>query len=668
MRKIYISIIALLVSATLFAGRVSPEDAAVVANHFMNVAPAQANGIRKAAPVKRMVRKAMNTTTAEPQYYLYENADGEGWVIIAANDAVTPVLAYSETGHFRTDNMPANLKKWMGKYDTFIQRVETDGLVAAKETQAEWKALRQSARKAKATPIVGPLIQTKWDQDEPYNQLCPGTGTFGPNSTKAATGCVATAMAQVMNYWQWPKKGTGRHSYLPLDPTEPYVTDDEGNFVTDGDGNYIPQYSSIYTDSLSADFGNTTYDWANMTNSYSYSSTPAQKTAVATLMYHCGVATEMAYGSYDDDGSGTYTGNYGDEEDTQCAENALWRHFGYNKDSIVSYMRDGYEYEGWTYYEKWSDEDWTAMLKAELDKHHPIMYDGAGYDDEGESTGGHSFICDGYDSDDKFHFNWGWSGTNDGFFALDNLVPESGGTGGGSYDFNDEQAVIIGIVPDSTGYVEPTDPTDPEEQPGDNPTPGTGAFTLLTNINNLAAGDEVILVCSSKSQAAAGEGSNSNSSWFNTEDITITNNQVMLSANSEVKIMTVGQSGNYWTFTNNGQLLVATAARKVKFANSGASTWSISITAGEATILNSDENKGRFLYNYNQGNSRFTTYATTTPTNKSMILPSLFVRKATTTAIENTAVAPQAVKVIENGQIVIIRDNEKYTILGQKIQ
>ena len=649
MKKYCIGIIALLVSATLFAERVSEEDAALVANNFMNVAPATTGGAQVAAPVKRMVRKAMNTTTAKPQYYLYENADGEGWVIIAANDAVTPVLAYSETGHFRTDNMPANLRRWMGKYDTFIQHVETDGLVAAKETQAEWKALRQSARKAKATTIVGPLIQTKWDQGSPYNNLCPGSG-----NNKAYTGCVATAMAQVMNYWQWPKKGTGSHSYQPVME----IYDDAGEYQ---------ETITIYPGKLTADFGNTTYDWANMKNSYAGRSTTEQKTAVATLMFHCGVATEMMYGGDDYDGSGTYTCNYGDEEYTQCAENALWRHFGYNKDSIVSYMRDGYEYEGWKYYDSWNPAKWTAMLKAELNKRRPIMYDGAGYDDEENYTGGHSFICDGYDSDGKFHFNWGWSGENDGFFALDNLVPESGGAGGGSYDFNDDQAVIIGIVPDSTGYVEPTDPTDPEVQPGDDPTPGTGAFTLLTNINNLAAGDEVILVCSSKNQAAAGEGSNSNSNWFNIEDITITNNQVMLSDNSEVKIMTVGQSGNYWTFTNNGQLLVATDVKKVKFANSGASTWSISITAGEATILNSDETKGRFLYNYNQGNSRFTTYATTTPTNKNMILPSLFVRKATASAIENTGVAEKAVKIVENGQIVILRGNEKYTVLGQKI-
>ena len=646
MKKYCIGIIALLVSATLFAERVSEEDAALVANNFMNVAPATTGGAQVAAPVKRMVRKAMNTTTAEPQYYLYENADGEGWVIIAANDAVTPVLAYSETGHFRTDNMPANLRRWMGKYDTFIQRVETDGLVAAKETQAEWKALRQSARKAKATTIVGPLIQTTWDQAAPYNNLCPGSG-----SNKAYTGCVATAMAQVMNYWQWPKKGTGSHSYQPIMD----IYDEYGE---------VQETITIYPGKLTADFGNTTYDWANMKNSYAGRSTTAQKTAVATLMLHCGVATEMMYGGDDYDGSGTYTTNYQDSTDQQCAENALWRYFRYNKDSIVSYMRDGYEYEGWTYYEKWSDdEDWTAMLKAELNKRRPIMYDGAGYDDEGESTGGHSFICDGYDSNDYFHFNWGWSGTNDGFFALDNLVPESGGAGGGSYDFNDDQAVIIGIVPDSTGYVEPSDPTDPEEQPGDDPTPGTGAFTLLTNINNLAAGDEVIFVNTANAVAAGEENSSSSSAWLVAEEVTISNNSITLPSNSAVTVMTVGKSGNYWTFTNNGKLLVATNAKKVKFDSSGASQWTISISGGDATIQNSTQSYGRFLYNVNS--TRFTTY--TSETTKAMQLPQLYVRKATITAIENAGVAEKAVKIVENGQIVILRGDKKYTVLGQKI-
>ena len=414
MKKFIFGLLAMMVSVTLFAERISPDDAALVANNFMNVAPA--SGVKKAVPQKKMVRKA---TAEENLFYVYENADGEGWVIVAANDAVSPILAYSETGHFRTDNQPTNVRAWMGKYNKFIQKIEVDGVVAGEETTEQWNELRKGVRKAKAAAVVGPLVKTTWDQDSPYWNLCPGTG-----NSKAYTGCVATAMAQVMKYWEWPVQGTGSHSYQPLDP----------NSET---GAKSKRYST-----QSANFGNTTYDWANMKNSYtgSYSSTEA--TAVATLMFHCGVATEMMYGNADDDGSGTYTVNYGDEEDHACAQNALWMNFGYKKSTLTGYMRDGFTYQGVKYYDSWTDSKWTAMIKEELDKQHPIMYGGAG------SGGGHSFVCDGYDSNGKFHFNWGWSGSNDGYYALSNLAPGSGGAGGGSYDFSEDQDVLIGIVPD----------------------------------------------------------------------------------------------------------------------------------------------------------------------------------------------------------------------------
>ena len=630
MKKISVCIFALLLSVSLFAERITLEDAATVANNFMNVAVTSVNGVKKAAPAKRMVRKAINTTE-EPQYYLYENENGEGWVIIAANDAVTPILAYSETGHFRTDNMPSNIRHWMGKYDQFIKRIETDGVEAAEETKAEWKALRKGVRKAQAAAVVGPLIQTQWDQDSPYNNLCPGTG-----NNKAYTGCVATAMAQVMNYWQWPKRGIGSHSYRPRNPN------DEDH------------YSTRYTSTLSADFGNTTYDWENMLDSYSGSATSAQKTAVATLMYHCGVATEMMYGNDADGGSGTYTGNYGSWEESDNAQNALWKYFGYKKSTC--YMRDGYEEYGHTYYESWTTSNWTAMVKAELDKQHPILYGGA------SDGGGHSFICDGYDSNNKFHFNWGWSGWNDGYFTLSNLTPGSGGAGGGGYDFSEDQDVIIGIEPDSSTYVDPVDPIDPID-PVD-PTPGTGAFTLLTNISNLAAGDEVILVSTDNNVAAANEDSNSSGAWLAPEEVTISNNQITLDANSDVKVMTVGKSGNAWTFTYNGQLLVATAVKKVKFANSGASTWTISIDGGDATIQNTNESYGRFLYNVNS--PRFTTYASNTSV--SMLLPQLYYRRPAATGMTNIGAGAEVKKIIESGQIIIVRGNEKYSIFGQKIQ
>lgn len=430
MKKTIIAITALFVSMTLFAERVSQEDAALVANNFMN--PAATNSsLKKAAPAKRMVLK-QSASTEQPQYYIYENANGEGWVIIAASDAVTPILAYSETGHFRTDNMPTNLKKWMSQYNTFIQRVEADGSEASEEAKAQWEEVRNGVRRAQnATVIVGPLVKSKWDQGAPYWNLCPYNATVG----RAYTGCVATAMAQVMNYWKWPVKGTGSHSYKSLDPNNP------------------EKKSKYYTQTLSANFGATTYDWANTLDEYTDEDgeelpglTNAQKNAVATLMYHCGVSAEMMYGSDSEGGSGTYTINYGAWDDPMSAENAFFTYFGYKKSTLKSYARDGYTKQGVKYYDPWEDADWIAMLKEELDKKHPIMYDGAG---KTEYDGGHSFICDGYDSRNYFHFNWGWSGYGDGFFALSNLKPGGGGAGGGSYDFSYDQCVIIGIEPDS---------------------------------------------------------------------------------------------------------------------------------------------------------------------------------------------------------------------------
>lgn len=425
MRKFFLLTVSLLLTVTtIFAERVSQADAALVAKNFMS-APAVQNGIKKAVPAQMVLKKAASAD--ENQYYVYENANGEGWVMVAADDAVTPILAYSKTGTFKTENQPANVKTWLGKYDTFIKKVEEDGLVANEETSAMWNRLRKSPP---STPggnvVVDMLVQTQWDQGDPYWKLTPGSG-----SDKAYTGCVATAMAQVMKYWEWPKKGTGSHTYQPVMD----IFDDYDNYL---------RTDTIYPGLLTVKFGEMTYDWDNMLKKYTSSATTEQKNAVATLMYHCGVSAEMQYGSDAYNGSGTYTINYGDWDDPTCAQNSFPKYFGYKQDGLTSYYRDGYTYGGTKYYDSWTDAAWTAMIKGELDKHHPIMYDGSG------AKGGHSFICDGYDDQNYFHFNWGWSGSNDGWYKLDNLVPGSGGAGGGSYNFTNTQGVIIGIVPDKT--------------------------------------------------------------------------------------------------------------------------------------------------------------------------------------------------------------------------
>ena len=438
MKKLYFGIIALLVSATMNAERVSQEDAALVANNFMN--PVQTSSLRKATPARRMVLQKAATEN-ENQYYVYNNADGEGWVIIAANDAVIPVLAYSPTGQFRTENMPDNIRQWMGKYDKFIKRIEADGIQPSEETTAEWTRLRKGTHASDdGIPVVGPLITTTWDQNAPFDKYTPGEGEWGAGSDKTAVGCVAAAMAQVMNYWEWPTTGKGSKTYQP-------VLD-----IYDSWGYYVST-DTVYPGELTANFGATTYDWNNMRDAYTnkYGDplsgvTEAEKEAVAVLMYHCGISVSMQYGPYEQNGSGAYTINYGNWDDDECAENALWRYFKYKKEGLTSYYREGYVDHGHTYYEEWSDTDWMNMLKTELDKKHPILYDGAG------NYGGHSFICDGYTTANKFHFNWGWSGYNDGYFTLNSLTPGSGGAGGGGYDFSEQQAVIIGIMPDRTDW------------------------------------------------------------------------------------------------------------------------------------------------------------------------------------------------------------------------
>lgn len=429
MKRILIAItLYALFPAVLFARHISQEEAMLVAENFMNAAPA--SGSRHAAPPKKM---ALKQAAEENQFYVYENEDGEGWVVVAANDAVTPILAYSETGHFLTSELPVNVRGWMEKYNTFIKRIEAEGISPSEEATGKWNALRQGVRRSKGDAVVGPLIKTQWDQDAPYNNLCPGTG-----SDKSYAGCVAIAMAQIMKYWEWPKQGTGSHSYQPLDPAS-------------STGGASKRYGV-----QSAEFGSTTYDWANMLNSYSGNYTDTEANAIATLMYHCGVAVEMMYGNDDDGGSGAFTVNYGDSTDFACAQNAFVNYFGYKKDGLTGYMRNGVSEQGTQIYQSWSDAAWTAMIKGELDKLHPIMYGGSS-----ENSGGLEFVCDGYDDAGYFHFNWGWAGDCDGYYLLSNLAPNAA-TGGGTYNFSEDQEVIIGIVPvrgDTTGSVEPTDTT-----------------------------------------------------------------------------------------------------------------------------------------------------------------------------------------------------------------
>ena len=704
MKKIWIITALLVSSMTLMAERVSPADAALVADHFMN---AVSSSLMQKAPAKRMVLKQAEMAE-ENRYYLYQNENGEGWVIIAGDDAVSPVLAYSETGHFRTENMPVNVRKWMSKYNHFIQKIEADGVTASEETAAQWQALRKSPRRAKGDAVVGPLIQTQWDQESPYWNLCPGTG-----KNKAYVGCVATAMAQVMKFWEWPVTGTGSHSYRPLDPNNP--VDDFGNY----------NYSTRYTQTLSANFGETTYDWSNMLDRYTGTATSAQKEAVATLMYHCGVATEMMYGNDADGGSGTYTVNYGDWTDPGCAQNAFVNYFRYKKEGLTAYVRDGYTYHRTEYYKKWNDDDWTAMIKEELDKRRPILYGGA------SEEGGHSFICDGYDDAGYFHFNWGWSGDNDGYFLLSRLKPGSGGAGGGGYAFSEDQDVIIGIVPDKgdmpavtitwsvngktstsqfameEALVLPAEPESCDEekvfvgwsanQVTDGQKPAdlfrfAGSKVASEDITYYAVfakriGGEISSVADTLTSEATGVTGNAYDIW---QEVSLNSSAVYAGnsagGNDAIQLRSKNSNSGIVTTTSGGTLLKVQVSweehtldtRVVDiygsntpytdasdlYTNKGTKLGSLAVGETELDILDEYQYVG---VRSNNG-AVYLKSVTFTWSSSAVTFSDYTTSCGEEEGIEDAQINTQFRKIMRDGQLIIIRDNEQYTVLGQKIK
>ena len=328
-------------------------------------------------------------------YYYVFSVQPQGFVIVAGDNNVVPILGYSNENNFVVENKPINLAKWLDGYKNEIRYIVENNVLANDDTKNLWERylskeiyLENNSEKA-----VSALISTKWDQGQFYNNLCPGTG-----NNKSVTGCVATAMAQILKYWEQPTTGTGFHSY------------NSQNYGT-----------------LNANFGSTNYSWSDMPNQLTSSSSSTQKTAVATLMYHCGVAVDMQYGSASIGGSSAYVISAASATQ-HCSEYALKTYFNY-KTTMQGKLKNNF-----------TDNQWVSMLKTDLDAGRPILYAGFG-------DGGHAFVCDGYDNSNKFHFNWGWSGQNDGYFALNALNPGSGGAGGGSYNFTNNQQALLGIEP-----------------------------------------------------------------------------------------------------------------------------------------------------------------------------------------------------------------------------
>ena len=339
-----------------------------------------AQGFTQTAFAEASRSDAMHLVSVQEAYYVF-NIGTSGFVIISTDDCFRPVVGYSDEGVFPTENPSPEMMYYLNNLSQGRAAALAASIRQESEVADEWQRLlsgqplpsRNGHRKAAY------LVKTKWNQGNPYNKFCPSEG-----SAHTYAGCVATAMSQVMNYWQYPTHGFGRHSYTHYSYGE-----------------------------LSADFAAATYRFDLMPARINDHSPEEQIDAVAGFMYHCGIAVDMGYGL---DGSGAYS---------EDVPEAVLKYFGYTNRSRLVY-RDEH-----------SLEEFQALLKAQFDMGWPVYYSGS--DEDG--SGGHAFVCDGYDENDMFHFNWGWSGSGDGFYAIDALNVSS-------YAFNSGQAFIANYVPE----------------------------------------------------------------------------------------------------------------------------------------------------------------------------------------------------------------------------
>ena len=374
------------------AAPVTPEKAHQVANQFMQQ---RRSGVSlKATPASRAPKKLANgqASTSLSNYYIFNTAGEQGYVIVSGDDRTTQVLGYTDKGHFDPNNVPSNMKAWLESYDQQINALDEINFTE------EMKAPRPTRNS------ISPMITSHWDQGAPYWNHCPEfmdvTEEGDTIGELAYTGCVATSMAQIMNYYKFP--------LYPSQIIPSYIV----TFY------WQEEYGAFETDPLDPIM----FDWDNMRDNYTGAETEAEKEAVAWLMLYAGCAAHMQYGLSASGTSDPYI------------PTALNDYFNY--DAKLVYRSD------------YDQSTWEDMIYQELVEGRPMIYNG-----RAGNGGGHSFVCDGYAYGDYFHINWGWGGLGDGYFVLSVLNPYAGGIGSTTSleGYNIDQTAIIGIQPGYSG-------------------------------------------------------------------------------------------------------------------------------------------------------------------------------------------------------------------------
>ena len=358
MKRTTTILIAICVSALFANGKQISQNAALSAAR-------KYSRTGQVAPAKNL----RSDKTNNAPYYAF-NLE-QGYVIVSGDDEMTELVGYAENGFFDAENVPPQMQLWLDRYAEYVAAVQSGKAKARKILLSDSPSV-----------VVEPLVTTKWNQDAPFNNFAPEYTDDNNNTQRCATGCAATAMAQIMKFHNWPEQGVGHYSY---------------------------EHQSFGT--ISSNFSEHVYDWTNMIDRYNngeYSSEQAD--AVALLMKDCGVSLNMNYGPV----SGASIYSY---------YPAFKNYFRYSSRTV---NRSGCE-----------TAEFTKIITDELQEGRPIIYCGTGED------GGHAFVVDGYDTNYFLHVNWGWGGYSDGYFDMNYMDPTGLGIGGGSGAFKWNQGIVL---------------------------------------------------------------------------------------------------------------------------------------------------------------------------------------------------------------------------------
>lgn len=368
-RYFFSILVCLAVGCPAWGEAVSESEARQIASSFMaNHFTGNPNG------GLQLARRAPSVQAgASAPYYIFNATAGKGFVIVAGDDRVPQVLGYSDEGTFDYNDMPEAMQEWLDGYAAQIAALDEGAAMATHITSSR--------------PIT-PLVRATWSQRAPFNILLP----FRPNGEHALVGCVATAMAQVMYYWQWPSR-----------PTDA-----------------IPAYVSETLEYEMPELQPVEFNWASMKNTYHTDDTVGITAhAAATLSLYCAQSVHM---DFKEGSSSAYT---------REVPYTMMRFFGYS--SQAKYIQRKY----------FTTEEWESMILDELKARRPVIYSGS------KLSGGHAFICDGFDGNGMFHINWGWNSQSNGYFLLNVLNPDLQGAGSasGSHGYIINQAIVVGLSP-----------------------------------------------------------------------------------------------------------------------------------------------------------------------------------------------------------------------------